>query len=71
MPELEFTIDHATGAASMKIKGIRGAGCRPIHAAVSADLKKELNLGELTATDTDEGRDRYSTYTQAPKLTAS
>lgn len=63
MPTIEFTIDGATGAASMKIKGIRGAGCRPIHAAVSDDLRKVLGIGEVSAEDTDEMRERPPTVT--------
>jgi len=56
MPSIEFNIDAATGETSMKIKGIPGAGCRPIHAAVSDDLKKVLGITELSAVDTEEMR---------------
>lgn len=69
MPSIEFTVDLATGETNMKIKGIRGAGCKPIHQAVSDDLKKVLGITELSATDTDEMK-QVPTVTAKPTVTA-
>lgn len=55
MSSIEFTIAE-DGSASMKVKGVRGAACKPIHSAFSDDLKKIVGVTELSAVDTDEMR---------------
>lgn len=65
MPSIEFSVDMGTGAASMRIKGLRGkTACQPIHDALSASLLKELGIGEVSAELTDEGKDKPLTVTK-------
>ena len=50
MPELEISIDHISGETSMRIKGIKGKKCQPLHEAVNRDM---LALG-ASVTDTGD-----------------
>jgi hypothetical protein len=65
--EIEFIVDNATGATSMRIKGIKGKGCRPIHKAVSEDLQRLHGITELAAEDTPEARETAIGTHVAPK----
>lgn len=48
-----FTVT-ADGDPELKINGIKGKACRPIHEAVSASLGAELGIVEVSAHDTPE-----------------
>jgi Protein of unknown function (DUF2997) len=54
VPEIEFTIDHRTGKTSMKVKGVKGKACKPIHEAFSRDLAAGLGAIESHSEDTPE-----------------
>lgn len=69
MPTIEITVDGETGATNMKIKGVRGKACVPLHQAVSDDLKKVLGVVELSAEDTDEMK-QVPTVSNKPTVTA-
>ena len=69
--EIEFSIDHITGKTTLRIKGIRGKACRPIHKAVSDDLKALLGIPELSAEDTAEARDIPNTVSQSVSFTVT
>lgn len=68
--EITFTID-GEGKSSLRIKGVRGKACRPIHAAVSEDLNRLLGVTELSAEDTAEARDIPNVVTQSAAQSAA
>lgn len=51
---IELIVNMRTGKAELSINGIKGAACRPIHEAVSADLARIAKLEESTADNTPE-----------------
>ena len=55
MPEIEFTIDEATGDLTMHVKGIAGPACEDV-----AKLARELLGAPVTERNTAE----YSVRTQ-------
>jgi hypothetical protein len=57
MPTITFSIDES-GETSLSIKGIKGVACKPIHIAVSDDLRKHIGIPEITNIDTDEAKER-------------
>lgn len=61
MPTITFSIDEQ-GDASLTIKGEKGAACKPIHNAISADLSSVLGIPELKVEETPEARERPPTY---------
>jgi len=69
VPEIIFTVDE-NGDTSLKIKGVKGSACKPIHAAVSADLAKALGVAEVKADDTSEMREKPPTYTTTQTVRA-
>lgn len=57
MPKITFSIDNETGESSLKIEGIKGTACRPIHDAFGKALGKALGLTETHSEDTPEMRE--------------
>ena len=68
MPQVEFTVDMATGESELRIKGVKGSGCKVIHNAVSADLEKALGTQEVSVTETPEMREQSVTVNQSQRV---
>ena len=52
--QIEFTVDSATGEAKMKISGIKGRKCVPIHENFTADLVNIVGAEQVVSRDTEE-----------------
>lgn len=56
MPKITFVISES-GELSTLTEGIKGKACKPIHAAIAADLKAALGLEIAEAHDTPEANE--------------